>query len=152
MGKKLKSQEVKEFVNTQTGEVETIVTSKTFSIQTTPENFYFTFIDTISAFIGVKSALEIRLIIYLCTIAEFNTGKISITAGKRIEIQKYLEIDKTYLSTLLKNLKTKGLIKGNRGEFELNPMLFWKGSLNAREKFLNDSGGKLEVKISFGNN
>ena len=46
----------------------------------------------------------------------------------------------------LSNLKSKGLIDSKKGVATINPMFFWKGTAQAREKLLANR----EIYLSFG--
>lgn len=139
--------ELKEIVDKETGEVVSLETSKVIRKKIKEDAFYMTFIDFISPFIdNLKTCDNARRILtWMCSNAEFNTGKVSLTTGTRLKLCKELEISSNTLTNNLKKLKDSNLIKGEKGDFYINPQIFWKGDLNTRRKLLEDS----EIQIKF---
>ena len=149
MAKKLKHETVKQVKDKETGEWSEMTTSKTFAIPVNEEEFYMTFIKNLSSILNLNSFTEVKVLVRLCEIAEFNTGKVSLTAGKRTEFIESLSINKAYLSSSIKSLINKGLLKGDKGEYQINPLVFWKGSLKERNALIKENGGVMNVKIDF---
>ena len=83
----------------------------------------------------------------MCTLAEYNTGKIYLPSGVRKDLVKKFNITQQTISNSLKRLKNKSLITGNNGVYQLNPLIFWKGENKVRTKFLENN--KLSVNINF---
>ena len=77
--------------------------------------------------------------------AEFNTGKVFLTTGNRAILCKDLNISSNTLTNNLRKLKDANLISGDKGDFVINPQIFWKGDLSVRKKLLEDS----EIQIKF---
>lgn len=82
----------------------------------------------------------------MCQNAQFNTGNVSLTTQKRKELCTNLNITPQTLSNSLTSLKKCNLIKGENGEFQINPQVFWKGSQASREALLKDKN----IRITFG--
>lgn len=145
---KLKNEITTEVIDNQTGEIIKQTTSKTFSVKTTSEEFYFTFLSLIKDIIGLKSIVDIKVLYMLCNHAEFNTGIVGLTPNKRSEFMSELNITYHTLANSLTRLKQLGFISPNRGDVTINPLYFWKGDLKTREQLLK-SGGKLSLNIEF---
>lgn len=107
-----------------------------------------TFIDYMNPVFGIKPAKAKFLLAWLCQHAEFNTGKISISALDRKQICKELDITNNCISNYLSTLKRLKLIDGEKGTFLINPKVFWKGELAARKNLLKDS--KIQITFSIG--
>lgn len=149
MAKSLKSETIRQIKNKDTGEWEEMTTSKTFAIPVNEEEFYMTFIKNLSSILNLNSFTEVKVLVKMCEIAEFNTGKVSLTTGKRNDFMEELSINKAYLSASIKSLIMKGLIRGNKGEYQINPLIFWKGSLKERNALIKENGGIMNIKIDF---
>lgn len=60
----------------------------------------------------------------MCSHATFNTGKISLSSNDRETIRKELGISNASLSIVLKELRNKNLIDGDKGTYTINPQIF----------------------------
>lgn len=147
MKDKLIQSTVREYIDTETGEVTTIESSKVIRRAIKEDAFYMTFIEFISPFIDNLRTCDNarRVLTWLCMHAEFNTGKVSLTTGTRAILCKELNISSNTLTNNLKKLKEANLINGEKGNFVINPQIFWKGDLATRKKLLEDS----EIQIKF---
>lgn len=141
---KLKNETTEQIVNEQTGEVVKVTTSKTYTIKSSTEEFYMTFISSCASLFKLKSPTDLKLTIKLCMLAEYNTGKVYLATEVRQEICKELGIVTQQLTNSLKSLKDKEIIEGGKGVFTLNPLIFWKGTSNERSKIMKD----LKISIS----
>lgn len=135
----------REVVNPETGEVVTIESSKTFTTKISEDKFYMTFIDYMNPIFKVKPEAAKSLLAWMCQHAEYNTGKISISAADRKSICNELNISNNCITNYLRSLKTLNLINGEKGTFMINPEVFWKGELAARRNLLKDN----EIQITF---
>ena len=133
----------REVVNPDTGELVTIESSKTFTTKITEDKFYMTFIDYMSPIFGIKPEAAKSLLAWMCSHAEYNTGKVSLSAADRKQICTDLKISNNSITNYLRSLKDLKLIDGERGTFTINPSVFWKGELAARRKLLED------IRITF---
>lgn len=133
-------------VDKETGEI--ITTSKTFSVKVTQDEFYMSYINNMVGFFNLKSAVDIKLITKMCMIAEYNTGRVLVTPEVRKDVQQLLNISSQQMTNSIANLKKIGLIRGSRGTYHLNPMVFWKGTNDSRTAYLREEGG-LRVIIDF---
>lgn len=143
---KIKNSLVRKIIDPETGEETTIEDSKIFSEKIKEDSFYMTFIKYAYPLMSLKSESAQNLLIWLCNHAEYNTGRISISAGDRMQILKDCNIrNNNTITNNLKTLKDKGLIEGGHGIFFINPAVFWKGDLDTRRKILQNS--KLNIKF-----
>lgn len=134
-----------ESVNTETGEL--IETKKTVTVKTNTDDFYFIFIEAIGYMIGVSNGTELQVLSVLCINAEFNKGICLLTSNRRKEFCEKLGITVNSFGVCLARLAKRGLITNNSGNIEINPICFWKGSIDERNKLLKDN--KLELSIKF---
>lgn len=135
----------REILNPDTGEIVTIESSKTFTTKITEDKFYMTFIDYMSPFFGLKPDSAKVLLAWLCSHAEYNTGKVSLSAADRKQICSELNISNNTITNHLRTLKNLKLIDGGKGTFIINPKIFWKGELAARKELLKNN----DIKITF---
>lgn len=145
MGQNFNQLIVKEYVDTETGEILSYESQKTFTQKVEKDKFYITYIDFIAPFFKLKSAKAKDLLIWMCNHAEFNTGRVLLNANIRSEISKELDISAGSITNNLKALKDLNLISGEKGTFTINPQIFWKGDEKARKAFM----GEQEIKIKF---
>lgn len=57
-----------------------------------------------------------------------------------------MDISQQTLSNCLAALKKSKLISGEKGEFRINPKIFWKGDAKSRKDLLKDKA----IQITFG--
>lgn len=112
-------------VDYTTGElIETqIETSKTFTKKIDKDKFFMTFVDFISPLYQLKSDTAKSVLSIMCCMAEYNTGKVTLSTAKRNDICNELKISPNTLTNCLKNLKDLKIIEGEKGEFEINPAI-----------------------------
>lgn len=132
-------------VDRETGEVQQTETSKTFLTKIKEDAFYMTFIDYISPYYQLKSDNARKILCWMCNHAEWNTGRVSLTAASRAQMAEEIDICPNTITNNLKKLKDVNLISGEKGEFQINPKIFWKGELSVRRQMLKDK----EFQISF---
>lgn len=138
-----------EFVDQETGEVKLIETRKLHKITTKSEDRFFqVYYETLANFYELKYADDLRLLIKLAELAEFNTGRVLLPSSVREKLCEELKLHTTNLSKSLKRLKEKDLIQGERGEFVINPNVFWKGDKNIREQAMKEDGLYFTIKFS----
>ncbi len=140
---KLRNEQTVEQVDPETGEVITLVSAKEYSTRVKPDSFYMTFIDYISPLFKLKSENARKLLTWMCSHAEYNTGIVHITTADRKEIATTCHMTPSTITNNLATLKSLNLISGSSGKFQINPMIFWKGDTKVREKMIS------ELKITF---
>lgn len=124
-----------------------VTTSKSYHIQTDSDAFFMTFLENLSGLFQIKNATDFKVITKLNTLAEFNTGRVILTKEMRIDMLEELKLDNQVLSNSIKRLKSAELLAGDRGVYEINPLVFWKGTTEDRKKLLREKG--IEIKIKF---
>ncbi len=114
------------------------------------EEFFFTFLNPLKDIIGLKSIVDLKVLYVLCNMAEFNTGKVSMSTNRRDEICEILGITYNTLANSISRLKKNNFITDKKRDYTINPCYFWKGDLKTREQLLKE-GGKLTLNIEFEN-
>jgi hypothetical protein len=146
---RLKNQVVEEYLDTDSGELKTKVTSKTFAVKTKTDGFYMTFFENLASFFKINSAKEIFILVELCSRAEYSTGKVMIVSALKKELLEKFDTSDSYFTACLKDLCEKGLLKKlGTGYYQINPLIFWKGDTKERARML-EKGSKHTVTIEF---
>lgn len=139
---------IKEVLDPQTGEIVKYESSKTYKEKINSENFYMVFLDYMTPLLKIKSHITRHVLDKLCQLAEFNSGKVSLSTGNRKEICDQLEINSQQFSKALKQLKELNLIDGESGMFTINPYIFWKGDQSIRrQELLNNKAFQITYEI-----
>ena len=146
MATKFKQSTVREYVDVNTGEVITQEVSKTFTTKIKSDKFFMTFVDFLSPFFNLKSDNARKILVWMCEHAEFNTGKVHLTSSARLQMAEEIDICPNTITNNLKKLKDAKLISGEKGEFQITPVIFWKGSIDKRAELLENR----EIQITFG--
>lgn len=146
MATKFKQSTIREYVDVNTGEVQMIETSKTFTTKVPTDRFFMVFIDVLSPYFNLKSDNAKKILVWMCQHAEFNTGVVRLTSADRLQMAEDIDICPNTITNNLKKLKDAKLISGDKGIFQITPVLFWKGSMDKRAELLEDR----EVQITFG--
>lgn len=149
MNKKiLKVSEVtREIVDGSTGEVLQVTRGKQFVTKVQPDEFFMVFIENMAPFFGLKNISDMKLLSAMCKVAEFNTGVVSLTQKTREYLSTISGISLTNISKNLKRLVKLDLIKGEKGEYKINPKIFWKGSTTTRHEVLQNEGFTWSITI-----
>ncbi len=113
------------------------------------DKFYMVFLNCVSWMYGIKSLTTLKILYKLLEYAEWETGKVSLSPGRRVDIMAELDIKKSTLTQSINQLvevhalypestvdKTTGEIKTLRGEYTINPEMFWKGDLKKRKDLI----------------
>lgn len=99
---------------------------------------------------GIKSVSALKLLPRLLEMAQFNTGEISLSTGMRAQLMTELNLSKSVFTRALNELLENGalfpkvLVTKNKdgsetrteikGEYIVNPEMFWKGDLKKRRQ------------------
>lgn len=145
--KKIVQSVEREFVDSETGEITKVETSKVYREKISEDSFYMTFIDFIAPLYKLTSETARKLLSWMCEHAEFNTGSIKLTTADRKEIATSLGVTNNTITNCLAILKKLKLISGSSGNFEINPQIFWKGDLNIRRELLSKNDFKVKFTI-----
>lgn len=121
---------------------------KIHKVNMRPEDeFYMVYIKYMSPYYNLKYADDIKILAKLCEWAEFDKGMVFLTASRRSEILETLGIHNSNVSKSLARLKEHKHISGTRGEFIINPVIFWKGSKASRMDLMRKEG--IQVRFNF---
>lgn len=145
MAKRITQTIQREIVDVTTGELVKVDTQKTFTEKISPDNFYMTFIGYMSPLFHLHSDVARSILDWMCMRAEYNSGVVDLSTSKRQKMCSDLSITSNQVTNNLKKLKELGLITGEKGEFTINPEIFWKGDTKTRQQVLE---GK-SLKVSF---
>jgi len=121
--------------------------TKKFSVKVKTENFYLTYIDNLSGYFCLTSNTDKSVLAYLCTKAEYDTGRVSLDPQERISACEVIGICVQQFSNSISKLKKLHLITGRNGFYMINPAVFWKGNSKTRSSLLMDN--KLAVEFNF---
>lgn len=138
MTKRILKTNTKQYVDPETGELIVQDTSKEFVVKTTADAFFMTFINYTTGMYDGLRVKDRELLEEFCKLAEFDTGVINLSAALRTDICDKLSINPSNFSKHIRVLKDNGLITGDRGKYNINPKIFWKGSLKSREQALKE--------------
>jgi len=128
-------QHTEEEINVSTGEVKTI--RKTFATKVkSKQDFFMVFLHGLNSICELSRPSDIKVLVYLCSKAEYNTGRVRLSAGDRVILMETLDIRKQSLSNSLRRLVEVNLLEGSKGTYVVNPQAFWKGETNERERIL----------------
>lgn len=136
---------VNEEINKDTGELTT--NKKSVSVKVNVDTFYFTYIESISWLIGITNAKELQVLSIICLHAEYNKGICLLPSNRRKEFCDKLEMNSNTFGVCLSRLAKRGLIRNDGGKVEINPICFWKGSSEERNKLLQNEGLELTYKF-----
>ena len=111
------------------------------------DQFYMVYFKHLSSYFQINSVKELYLIAEMCSMAEYNTGKVSVSTQDRKRLCDLYSIDPSQYSRYIKDLIAKGLITGEKGAYYINPGIFWKGDRSSRFDLLKEGG--LEFTLKF---
>ena len=142
-----KLQHIEETTDATTGELKTV--KKTFAVKSKhKEDFFFVFLSALNAIEPLSRPSDIKVLMHLCSMAEFNTGKVKLAPSDRKRMMDAMKIRPQAFSNSLARLKEVGLITGGRGEYEVSPQYFWKGTTDERGRLLKTRSADLLLKFS----
>lgn len=126
----------KEIVDINTGEILAFESQKVVREKVDVDNFYMIFTEYSNRLYKVHSGVAHNVFIWLCSHAEFNTGNVLIPPAARVILAKELDISDSQLTHALRVLKEHKLISGEKGMFNINPQIFWRGDQRIRREEL----------------
>lgn len=132
--------------NKDTGEVTEIEKSVTVTTGG-GDKFFMTFLENMSSFYNISCVTDVKVLAKMCSMAEYNTYQMFMPKARRKEIMDEIGINTQTMSNALSRLRGIGMISGSDGMYEINPVVFWKGSTKERERLLKTKG--IEIKIKF---
>jgi len=111
------------------------------------DSFYLIYFKMLKTFYEIKLIKDVYLLFRLCEMAEYNTGKISLSIQDRSDLCDLISLRKEHLSAGLKRLSELGLISGSRGSYIINQSIFWKGDKETRNKVLKERGIDFTIRF-----
>lgn len=139
-------------VDKETGEITQTEVTKLIKINIgKQEEFYMTYCNYLSSIYQLTYADDIKLMVKLCEWGQYDKGTVQLTSSRRAEIISDLGMHNANISKSLKRLKEKNLINGEKGEFQINPAIFWKGDRAVRKEILNKAGLNVIFNFQIGN-
>lgn len=147
MAKYLTKQTIVERVDPKTGEITELETTKDFKISVKPENFYMVFLNKIAALYGITAMSDMKVMMTMCELAEYNTGTVRMSKNIREVIAQKANVNPTNISKHIKKLQTIGLVTEINKDYLINPEIFWKGTLRTRAEQLQVDGIKFNITL-----
>lgn len=81
-------------------------------------------------------AKDMRVLLALGEIAEFNTNAVFLVASRRQQVMAIAGVSSAQLSASLGRLRALGLVRGDKGEAVVHPAAFWKGHSAKKRELL----------------
>ncbi len=132
----------------ETGEITRFEGKKVVKINLGKQDeFFMTFCNYLSSVYGLKYADDIKMIIKLNEWALFDTGSVQLTPKRRLLITDELRIKNDAISKSLRRLKEANLIAGDKNDYIIQPIIFWKGDRSTRMEFLKKEGLDMVFKF-----
>lgn len=133
-----------ESVDRETGELKGY-TSLVEVIKKDAEPFFLTYSREILALYG-KSIFNAttKVLWKLLEFAEYNTGKVYMTAERRTEIMEVCNISRASYSRSIKELAEAEILTKEGNTYTIRHDMFWKGTRDERKKLID-----AKLKISF---
>lgn len=135
----------------ENGQMQVQTTQKEFKFKSEEDKFYMVFIDFVKWMYNITSVNSLKLLPKLMEIAEFDTGVVTISTGIRAQFMKELGLSQATftraINDLLENeaMQKMYLEETNedtgevtktelKGQYVINPEMFWKGDLKKRKE------------------
>ena len=99
-------------------------------------DFVLTFKEGMYLYYSLKSLIDIKVIYMLLELVKLNNPTITLSSEGRKRIASKLKVSVPQVTNSIHALKRAGVITGYRGEYVVNPKMFWKGSTAERIKFM----------------
>lgn len=129
-----------------TGEV--VETAKFYAIKVnSDEQFYMTYIGFVKNVFELNSLTDIKILVRMCCMANFNTGVVDVPSRVRKEWCEEFKTGNSNISNTIKRLKELKLIDGEGGRYTINPQVFWRGDRDTRTKMMKTNDFKVAFVI-----
>ena len=112
------------------------------------DRFFMVYISMLQSFYEIKYVKDVKLLVKLAELANYNTGHVEISSKLRKYICGELGFNQSNLSATLKRLVVLGLLQGDGGSYQLNAGLFWKGDAETRKQIMREMGIDLTIKFT----
>lgn len=124
---------VREKIDADSGEIHEV--ERHYTKVTDRRYFMMVYLENMASVFKIKSPVQLRVLLWLWQVSEFETNKVFIIKSVKEEMAKELDYNyKTVENAVSQLSKTKMLIRRDRGTYYLNPDHFFKGSEIARSK------------------
>lgn len=122
--------------NKETGDQETVRQEFTRIVE--QDKFIQTYIDGVKGILQLEKKTDIRVLIALWEMAEWNTNKLVLVKPIKIEIAERLGYrSEKMISNSIQNLVRKNiLVRQARSVYYIHPKLFFKGTRDSRNKMI----------------
>lgn len=144
---KLVSNVIRQVVDEETGVILDSTTEKHFVTKVKTDEFFMVFIENLAPFYGLKHPSDIRLMVAMCEMAEFNTGIVKMTKRTRLTLCEKANISVSNVNKNIKRLVDAELLHEDDGDYTINPTIFWKGSTTTRTELLQNEGLTFQITI-----
>lgn len=130
------------------GSGEVITTHKEFTIKTTTDEFFMMYVQSLSLLHNITSMTDMKVLAQMAGWVDWKTNTCYVSTSRRKELCQLLGVKTQALSNSLGRLNTSGMIAFvDRGEYQINPYLVWKGSSVDRDKYLRMNGAELTLRF-----
>lgn len=106
------------------------------------DEFYMTYFRYMAPLFRIKSLHDVKVLWQLTQYAEFSTGTVVLSPERRRHIESVTGVQIKNLSKHLASLRELGLITGDRNDYQISPMIFWRGANKDRTEFLETDEGR----------
>lgn len=133
----------------QFGNVSTRTGSKVVEVSVDSEPFFQTYLNYVGWMYDIRGGVALSVMAKLMDEAEYNTGRINMSPAIRRRVRESLGLQDSALTRAINTLiekhalvrtsyvdKSTGELKYNKGEYQVNPEMFWKGDKKERRKLI----------------
>lgn len=113
-----------------------------YSIPFRGDEFYMTYYKYMAPLFSIKSLMDVKVLWQLTQYAEFGTGIVILSPERRKHITQVTGVSLNNIPKHLASLKALGLITGERNDYVLSPLIFWKGNNRDRNEFMETDEGR----------
>lgn len=136
---------VRQVVDVLTGELVESTVSKTFTRDKDADLFLQLYVKGLSVIYDLKDGATIRVLFKILEMSDFKTMQVLIPSPIRKSIIERLDISKSSFEKAIRDLKSAGLIDGERGVYNISPEIFWCSTSQERDAILS---GKTKCAIT----
>lgn len=116
-----------------------------YSIPFKGDEFYMTYYKYMAPLFRIKSLGDVKVLWQLTQYADFGTGVVVLSPERRRKIVAVTGVSLNNLPKHLASLKALGLITGERNDYMISPVIFWRGSNKDRNEFMETDEGRKVV-------
>lgn len=108
-------------------------------------HYFITYYREMAPLFRIKSLMDVKVLWQLTQYAEFSTGVVVLSPERRKHISSVTGVSLNNLPKHLASLKALGLITGERNDYMISPVIFWRGANKERNAFLDTDEGRRVV-------